>query len=239
MATAGAGVLAPDESWETVREHAERIDELASRSEDECPDSAEVTDDRVNRRWTWYRRLEDGVLDLSNSLPAGTEDYEARKLFEYLTQLRRAIQDDADAHDERGEVALASQRMRDVLRRLKRRVWLTALDDPAIAAKFVLRRLEKLPVTDVAELLGVSTRTVGQWRLGKSVRQNAERVTLVAKLLTYLVPTMTQTGVLLWFRARADQLDGQIPLDLLARGEPDDYQRLVSFARAGRGQLAD
>ena len=65
MSTAEASVLALDESWEAVRTQAERISDLAARSQDERPDSDELTDDRVNRRWTWYRRLEDGVLDLS------------------------------------------------------------------------------------------------------------------------------------------------------------------------------
>ena len=92
--------------------------------------------------------------------------------------------------------------MGDVLGRLGRRLCLTELEDPAHAAKFTYYvDSEKLPVTAQAELLGVSTRTISQWRRDKPVRQNAERVKHVAKLLTYLAPTMTPSGVLLWFKA--------------------------------------
>jgi hypothetical protein len=52
-------------------------------------------------RLAWYQRLEDAVLDLSSALPEGTEDYDARKLFEFLVAVRRAIAADLDGVDGR------------------------------------------------------------------------------------------------------------------------------------------
>src|SRR4051794_16526686 len=126
-----------------------------------------------------YRKVEDAVLDLANALPAGTEDYEARQLFVFLTALRRAI-------DDGGDVALAAMRMADVARRLERRLAHAVLERPEEAARYVLAQLEALGATELARLLGVSTKTVGAWRAGRPVRQNVERVQLVAQLVSYL-----------------------------------------------------
>src|SRR3954465_9221704 len=97
-----------------------------------------------------YRKVEDAVLDLANALPAGTEDYEAKQLFVFLTELRRAI-------DDGGDVQLAAMRMGDVARRLERRLAHAALESPDEAVRFTLANLEPLTVTEVAKLLGVST----------------------------------------------------------------------------------
>src|SRR6478609_603688 len=111
-----------------------------------------------------YGRLEDAILDLSNALPQGTEDYDARKLFEFLVGLRRAIDADPGARDERGEVELHTMMLRDVL--------------PRIGAG------------DLARLLGVSTKTVGAWKAGRPVTRNGERVVVLAQLLSYLRPSL-------------------------------------------------
>src|ERR1700754_3216080 len=84
-----------------------------------------------------YRKVEDAVLDLANALPAGTEDYEAKQLFVYLTALRRAIDDGGDAQ-------LAAMRMADVARRLERRLAHAALESPEEAVRFTLANLEPL-----------------------------------------------------------------------------------------------
>src|SRR4051794_9848412 len=153
-----------------------------------------------------YRKVEDAVLDLANALPAGTEDYEAKQLFVFLTELRRAI-------DDGGDVQLAAMRMADVARRLERRLAPAVLETRGGAVGFVLPQLEPLTVTEIARLFGVSTKTVGAWRAGKPVRQRVERVLLVAQLVSYLRYGMTATGLRLWFENPADQLGGKTPLE--------------------------
>src|SRR4051794_35158025 len=104
-----------DEATRTeLRSKAGRVEDLVERT-----------------RTVDYRKVEDAVLDLANALPAGTEDYEARQLFLFLTELRRAIENE-------GDTALAAMRMADVARRLERRLAHAVLEHPDDAARYVL-----------------------------------------------------------------------------------------------------
>lgn len=183
-----------------------------------------------------YQRLEDLVLDLSHDLPEGTQDYAGRKLFEYLVELRRAL-GRPDVAESRAAVLLALIKMSDVLRRLERRLEHAQLEDSAEAARYVFAVLRDLPDADVAGLLGVSARTVGNWRRGGVVRAN-DRVVLVAQLLTYLEGSMTQRGLLLWFGSPLDGVGGRSPCELLAGDLGQARKVLVPLVRGARGQLA-
>src|ERR1700754_2837502 len=123
-----------------LRDKAEQVVELAE------PGLAE-------RRVAWYQELEDAVLDLSNALPEGTEDYDARKMFEFLVGVRRAIT--ADPADEHGEVELGTIQLRDVVRRIGRRLEDDDLDDPSVAARSIFATLKGVGVGDLSRLLGV------------------------------------------------------------------------------------
>lgn len=190
-------------------------------------------------RWEWYGKVEDAVLDLSSVLPQGTEDYDARKLFEFLVELRRAIAADEEGADAAGEVELARMRMGDVVHRIARRLEHDELDDPRVAADSIFAVLRGVPVSDVARLLGVSTKTVGAWRAGKPVTRNAFRVVVLAQLLTYLRASLTPVGLVMWFDAPRDQLGGRTPLEVLDDGAAGAREELVALARGLRGQLAD
>ena len=203
----------------SLRLKAELVEELVEHGADE--------------RAGWYREVEDAVLDLTNALPAGTEDYEARQLFRFLTELRRAI----DAGVE-GRVELAAMRMADVARRMDRRLAHAALEDADEAARYVFAQLDSIGATELARVLGVSTKTVGAWRAGKPVKQRVERVKLVAQVVSYLRYSMTQTGLLMWFANPADALGARSPLELLDEDVRAAWEPLVAYARGGRGQLA-
>jgi hypothetical protein len=199
-----------------------------------------VDDVEAARAWRGrcYRQLEDAILDLSTALPQGTEDYDARKLFEFLVGLRRAIDADPDVADAGGEVELHGMMMRDVLARIERRLLHDELDDPRAAVAFVFATLERVPAGDLARLLGVSTKTIGAWRAGRPVTRNGERAVVLAQLLSYLRPSLTPLGLVMWFDAERDQLDGRTPLQLLDRGVASAHAPLVALARGSRGQLA-
>jgi hypothetical protein len=222
---------------ESLRSKAELVEDLVERSVDERPSADEKLKAREERRWGWYHRVEDAVLDLTNALPAGTEDYEARQLFVFLTQLRRAIDEDPKTTDQAGRVRLAAMSMVDVARRMERRLQHSVLENPDEAARYVFAQLDSIGATDVARLLGVSTKTVGAWKAGKPVKQKAERVKLVAQLVSYLRYSMTQTGLLMWFDNAADTLGERSPLQLLDASVRTAWEPLVAYARGGRGQL--
>lgn len=238
--SATASPLAVDAPREALLEKTGKLEKLVQLPgrRDEHPDRE--LQERRGRRTKWYRKIEDGVLDLANALPAGTEDYEARKLFEYLTELRRVIEADQHMTDPKGRMELACMKMLDVLYRMSRAIEHTRLEEPQAAAEFIFSALPNLPVTDLAQLLGVSTKTIGVWRAGGPVRANTSRVKLVAKLCCYLRPATTPLGIMMWFKNQADLLGGRSPLDLIGEGEPDPnaWTKLVDFARGARGQLA-
>jgi hypothetical protein len=192
---------------------------------------------RAERRAAWYQQLEDAVLDLSNALPQGTEDYDARKMFEFLVGVRRALT--ADPTDEGGEVELQTLKLRDVVRRIGRRLEHDELDDPTVAARGVFGTLKDVPVGDLSRLLGVSTKTVNTWKAGGPVTRNATRVVVLAHLLTYLRASLSPAGLVLWFDAPRHQLGGRTPLQLLDEDGPAAArEQLVPLARGARGQLA-
>jgi hypothetical protein len=195
-------------------------------------------DEWLEQRRRSYAAIEDGILDLSSALPQGTEDYDARKLFEFLVGLRRAIDADPEGTDARGDVELHKLMMRDVLQRIERRLLHDELDDPRVAADFVFGTLDRVGASDLARLLGVSTKTVGAWRAGRAVTRNGERVVVLAQLLSYLRASLTPLGIVMWFDAPRDQLGGSTPLELLDRGVAAAREPLVSLARGARGQLA-
>lgn len=186
----------------------------------------------------WYGVLEDAIVSLSEALPEGTEDFDARKLFEQLVILRRAISADADRFDADAEVELATMMVGDVIGRIARRLEHDELDDPRTAAHALFSTLRGVGVTDLSRLLGVSTKTIGTWKAGGPVTRKANRVVLLAQLVTYLRRSMTPAGLLMWFDAPRPQLDGRTPLELLDVSEAAAREPLVSLARGARGQLA-
>ncbi|MGK2938571.1 MAG: hypothetical protein ACSLFR_12325 [Solirubrobacteraceae bacterium] len=185
-------------------------------------------------RAAWVAELEDRVYALSSALPEGTEDFDARRLWEMLHALRRAADGGSD-----DDVELTALMLGDVARRLGRRLLHDELDEPRAAADYVLRTLASVPATDLARLLGVSAKTVGAWRAGRPVTRNTGRVVLVAHVITYLRSSLTAAGLVQWFAAPRHQLGDRTPLDLLSGDLAPAREALISLARGARGQLAD
>jgi DNA-binding transcriptional regulator YiaG len=221
------------------REKAEQIEDLVTPPES----IEELVKDRESlssfeRRLAWHRRVADAVLDLSNSMPEGIEDYDVRKLLELVVQLRVLLDADPNARDSDGAIELATMRTADVARRLHRRLVHDQLDDPQVAVRMVMDGLAQIQVSEVAKLLGVSTKTIRAWQQGSPVRQNASRVVLVAQLLSYLRGSMSAMGVMMWFDAERDQLGGRTPLQLLEHDTASAFEPLSGLARGARAQLA-
>jgi hypothetical protein len=225
---------------EELREKAEHVEDLVTPPEsvDERRSTEERHVDLPERRRVWYRRVVDAVLDLSNSMPEGIDDYDVRKLLEAVVELGQRTTADPEARDADGTVELATMRMADIARRIRRGLVREQLDDPQVAIKMVLDGLARVPVSDVARLLGVSTKTIRTWQRGNPVRQNARRVVLVADLLSYLRSSMTALGVVMWFDAERDQLKGDTPLQRLETNTDAAREPLIDLARGARAQLA-
>ncbi|HTR74532.1 MAG TPA: hypothetical protein VMH33_04650 [Solirubrobacterales bacterium] len=228
----------PSPDLEELRSKAEQIEDLVSPA-----GGPPLRKDRgielVERRQTWHQQVVDAVLDLSNSMPEGVEDYDVRKLLELVVELRKLLDADPEGLDAGGKIELATMQTADIARRLHRRLVHEQLDDPRVAARLIFSALVQLPVSDLGRLLGVSTKTVRSWQHGNPIRQSGDRVVLIAQILTYIRSSMTAVGVKMWFEAEHDQLEGSTPLQLLEEDPATAYEILVNLARGSRGQLAN
>ena len=235
-------IAAPEEGYATLREKVEQVEDLVTPPksvEEKPPRPGSAKLGTPERRLEWHQRVQAAVLDLSITFPEGVEDYDVRKLLEYTLELGRLIEADEEAGDPSGEVELATMRAADVVRRIQRRLLRQHLDDPAAALEFIFGLFANVSVSEVARLLGVSTKTVASWKGGNPVRQTEKRrrAVLLAQVITYLRDSMTPHGIVMWFDAERDQLGGRTPLEVLQR-DSNAAELLISLARGSRGQLA-
>jgi len=241
MTTATADVpvtTAPADVREELLEKTEEVEENLAEARPESPQRS-----TQEARLKWCREVEDAVLDLCNVLPEGVANYEGKLLLVYMVELRRAIVEDPEAEDGDGRVELKRLQMLDVVKRIERRLQHDLLDVPDVAARFVFDRLNSLSATELAKLLGVSTKTIGAWRGGSPVKHNVDQVTSVAQIVYNLTRSMTPRGIWLWFNSRQDALDNDSPLSRLSAGLEAGNEEWVasvkSLARGGRAQLAN
>lgn len=218
---------------ELVAPRREAIEGLAERIERQL-DELTRSDGRHGREG-----LRERLLELSRALPEGPLDHEARWLLDLMLALEDAFASDPDGLDPRGDVQVGSIRLADVVGRVRRRLLESELDEPSAAAAFVVAVLRDLPAAETAGLLGVSTRTLSAWRRGGAVARSRLRVVVVAHLLAELRGYLTPRGMVMWFDAPRDQLDGRTPRQLLDDGASGACEVLVGLARGGRAQLAD
>lgn len=94
--------------------------------------------------------------------------------------------------------------------------------------------LPSLAVRDLAELLGLSERSLQRRRGGDAA--STSRMVVVAQLIAILRHAWTDEGVYAWFQRPRHELGGRAPIELL---DDDGAQRdLVRAARGGRVQRA-
>lgn len=235
-------VLTAPALYTALHEKAVQVEDLVTPPtsvEEKPPSAGSAKLSTPERRMQWHQRVQEAVLDLSVTFPEGVEDYDVRKLLEFTLELGRLIEADKDAGDPAGKVELATMRAADVVRRIQRRLLRQHLDNPAAALELIFGLFANVSVSEVARLLGVSTKTVGSWKQGSPVRQNEKRrrVVLLAQVITYLRDSMSPHGIVMWFDAERDQLGGRTPLEVLER-DPNAAELLIGLARGSRGQLA-
>ncbi len=185
-----------------------------------------------------FAEVEEKSLRLSERLPYGSSSsHDALQLLLQLHTLRAAIAEEGSTIIEGGRAELEAVKALEITRRMERRLDQAILEDSDEAAKFIFGATNSWATADQAKLLGVSSKTIGKWKKGGPVKQNASRVRLAAHLTYYLRPGHTEIGLWFWFNNPASQLDGRTPLQVInGEGKPAEVQ-LIAYARGGRGQL--
>jgi hypothetical protein len=244
-------VLEPPTTEEQLRERAQ---ELASEVEERLlptadPPEAEdgVTDTVASSEQTelvraaaegFFEELRAAVMSIARS-PAWRAHGLTTELLLLMDQLRDLVEEDPEGNDPEWRQREALQRMLVVLQTMVRQLMHEAIDRPEQAARFVAEALADVEVSEVAGLLDITPRMVGNYRTGevKQVRKNPNRITLIGQLVYELINSMTPRGVLLWFDAPMPGLNERTPRELIDDDPAAHRPALMALARGGRAQL--
>jgi hypothetical protein len=193
---------------------------------------------RVTERDRWFERVRGEILGLARD-PAWRDHALARELLLTLEDVRAEIALDRDGLDARWKVRYAMKLMHVVVQAMLRQLDHAAIDDPAVAAKFVAEELTTVEVREVARLLGATTKSVQNWRRGRveQIKRNPKRITLIGQLVYELRNSMTGHGILFWFDRSREQFGERTPRELIDADVADAADKLLPLARGGRAQL--
>jgi uncharacterized protein (DUF2384 family) len=139
----------------------------------------------------------------------------------------------------RSELRVPLERARQALRDLldERNV---AADRPAKAVARWLVEVTELPQHELAQLVGVATRTFQRWisdsEQAAPAGDDETRLRTLARTIDQLRWSMTPSGAVRWLQRPHPALDGGRPADLLA--EPLGYSELPKLAASTRGMVA-
>lgn len=143
----------------------------------------------------------------------------------------------AESNDNRSEVRLAVERLRQALRDVvdEHPVWRAG---PRHAAMWL--REQGLTVHQLAEVLAVSEATVRRWTSSdedvEPSGENADRLVVIAKIVNHLRHAMTPRGTVQWLLRPHPGLEDRRPVDELK--DPDSYRRVVHLASGSRSFVA-
>lgn len=209
-------------------------------------DGSSSADEERRKNWVDQRKrlideILDCILDIANGMPEGVEDPGVVRMLSRAVELQRTAEGDTDGSDAQWRVRKAAKDLEDTVHLMERRLDRLRLDDPAEAATFVIKTLHSVETRRVAKLLGVSTKTVSQWRGGNvsAIKKAPERVVLVGQLVRYLQSTWTPHGIVAWFETPRERLADRSPLQLIDSGGAEAWERLRDLARGSRAQLAN
>jgi uncharacterized protein (DUF2384 family) len=184
------------------------------------------------------RDLTDAVLTIPASDRALLDRDVAELLLEGALGARRAL-DLPDRREARRELRVRLEQLREVFGELAER--LPVRDERPIedVTRWLAATLGASP-TRLAELLGVSPRTVQRWLADTNpVRPSGEhalRLRVLARVVNNLRHMFTPEGVIVWLTHPHPGLGRKPPASLL--GEPDAIPRLLEAAGAARESVA-
>jgi hypothetical protein len=232
----------PIQSWQ--RKTSEQLPKIVPQELVE-DGSAYADDDRqgewITKRVQLIEEIIDCILDIANGMPEGVDDPGVTRMLSRAVELQRAAGNDPEGADPDWEVRRAARNLKDTVHVMERRLSRLNLEDPAEAASFVIKALQNVEVQRVAKLLGVSPKTISQWRGGKvsAIKKAPGRVVFVAQVIRYLQSTWTPHGILAWFETPRRRLAGKAPLQLIDSENAESWEQLRELARGSRSQLAD
>lgn len=175
----------------------------------------------------------DSVLHAEAPLTLGVDPYFSTQLFAGALRAMKALRHD-DAMEQRRDLRIALEQVRHALRDI--------VDEHGVSEGMplsdVLETLVmtlRVPQSELARLLGISTRQVQRWLAGDVALPSGHeeaRVRMVAQLVNQLRHVYTAQGVPAWFDYKGPGMMAA-PVELLA--DPVNFPALLAAARGARG----
>jgi putative toxin-antitoxin system antitoxin component (TIGR02293 family) len=226
-------LLTPGERLGKLDERAESLKTVLLEAAEELDRSSEVPDEVTRRLDDELRRMADVRSDVR------PDDFDRDQLataFQAMLDMRDLV--DRREHrmdlDTLDGLLVAVERFRHVIR--------DAIDENvpglAQATAVVVQQLEEwlegTPKTRLAELLGITVRTLHRWESRPDPPNH--RLATVAKLVSVLRHAWTPDGILAWFQRPKPELGNRRPVDLLE--QPEEAAALVAAAQSMRSMYA-
>lgn len=175
----------------------------------------------------------DSVLHAQAPLNLGVDPYLSTALFAGALRSMKALRND-DTMEQRRDLRLALEQVRHALRDIVDGHWASE-ETPVHEVLDALVATLRVPQSELARLLGISTRQLQRWLAGDGAMPSGHeeaRVRMVAQLVNQLRHVYTAQGVPAWFDYRGPGMKAT-PLELLT--DPINFPELFEAARGARG----
>lgn len=218
-----------------LREQLERLDDAIANGMQILVDHVQSVDPvQLDVLSATAERL---ALRLDENLPPAMEPSAVAEIRGILIGALRRLREAEEADEERpldvlNDFLVRAESIRHVIRdALDEELPMDSKDVSAIL-KQLREWLPRLSKKQIAELVGVDSRTLLRWDEGKG--RVTHRVELVLRLVVVLKEAWTPEGVYAWFFRPRRDLEGQRPVDVI--NGPAYEQQLLHAVREGRAQ---
>ncbi len=223
--------LSPEERLERLDREVEELRRGFLEAALAVQQSPEV-DRTFDERWI---EISERVRGLGSDLQP--EDYDKEqltRLYQALFEIRDLLGEDRTL-DTIDRLLICTERVRHVIRDAIDEHVSGVAGDVSLVLTDLDRWLPHATRDEIAELAGVTRRTLARW--SKQHTSPPRRLRTVARLVAILRHAWTDDGIVAWFHRPRHDLHGRRPVAVLK--DPNyDEDALISAARAGRSQYA-
>lgn len=228
--TTGVALAVLEDVERTALENADESLQKSQRTMEEAAKTGALDPEELER---FVKTIKEAAAQVNSELLPQLDTDHATEISRRLISILTMDTEQTDVIDAADNYLMELEAVRHVLRDMLQEHQPQALRKEARELIAMLESwLPRVPVPQLAELLGLSTRQLQRKRHEATPATSREQ--LVARLIAILRHAWTDEGVVAWFyRARPD-LDGQRPVDML--GDPAHERDLLIATRSGRVQ---
>jgi transcriptional regulator with XRE-family HTH domain len=197
---------------------------------------------RVNRAQAGAEQLTEETTALVEDLarrfgaggtaPAPADTHDEILFYRALTDAQSAVM-----RQDRRAVRIALQRVQDALAQLVANAPVRDGRDANDVARWLTDVLSDVSQQRVADILGVTRRTLSRWSAEEAATrpadEDARRLRTVARTVNLLLRGLTAAGTVAWFELPNRELEGRTPAQELARADAAPRLERAAYALLG------